>query len=121
MPRFGSYLFDAIMFSIIFLVLGAIVGGLNLGVIGGLLLLAAHPLYCIGFWATTGQTPGYKAAGLQLIKSDGTKVGLGAAIVRYIGLSITVPLFLLGCLWMIWDYKKQALYDKMADTLVIRA
>ena len=121
LPRFGSYLFDLIMFSIIFLVLGTIVGGLNLGVLGGLLLLAAHPLYCIGFWATTGQTPGYKAAGLQLVKSDGTKVGLGAAIIRYIGLSITVPLFLLGCLWMIWDYRKQALYDKMADTLVIRA
>lgn len=121
LPRFGAFLFDSVMYLVIAFIALSIVGALNLPALGAVLVLGLHPVYHIGFWATTGRTPGYKAAGLQLIKADGTRPGWGAAVVRYVGWQATNLLFYLGCLWMIWDYKKQALYDKMANTLVIRA
>jgi uncharacterized RDD family membrane protein YckC len=121
LPRFGAFLFDLVVYGVTAIVLLALAGALGLGGLGALLALALHPLYYIGFWATSGQTPGYRAAGLQLIKTDGTRPGVGAATVRYIGWHFSQWAFYLGCLWMIWDHQRQTWHDKMAHTLVIRA
>jgi uncharacterized RDD family membrane protein YckC len=121
LPRFGAYLFDLVVYGVTAIVLLALAGALGIGGLGVLLAMALHPLYYIGFWASSGQTPGYRAAGLQLIKTDGTRPGVGAATVRYVGWHISKLAFYLGCLWMIWDYQKQTWHDKMANTLVIRA
>lgn len=121
LPRFGAFLFDLVVYGVTAIVLLTLAGALGLSGLGVLLALALHPLYYIGFWSTSGQTPGYRAASLQLIKTDGTQPGVGAATVRYIGWHVSQWALYLGCLWMIWDYQKQTWHDKMARTLVIRA
>jgi uncharacterized RDD family membrane protein YckC len=121
LPRFGAFLFDLVIYGVMAIVLMTVAGALGLSGLGVLLALALHPLYFVGFWSTSGQTPGYKAAGLQLVKTDGTRPTLGSSIVRYVGWEISKLAFYLGCLWMIWDYQKQTWHDKMARTLVIRA
>lgn len=121
LPRFGAYLFDAVMFMVLAMVVLTVTAAVGLGGISLLVLLGLHATYHIGFWATSGRTPGYKAAGLQMIKSDGSKPGLGTASIRYIGWLISPFVLYLNCLWMLWDARKQTWHDKMANTVVIKA
>jgi uncharacterized RDD family membrane protein YckC len=118
-PRFGAMMVDyCLLFVLWFTMLGisAFAGG------GALALLATFlgpGAYFVGFWSTTGRTPGYRAAGLQLIRTDGTKPGLGPAVVRYLGSVLSWSFFCLGYLWMLWDRDRQTWHDKIAGTRVI--
>ena len=75
-------------------------------------------IYCVGFWMLAGQTPGKRLMGLVLVKKDGGRVGLGAALLRWMGYWLSGILFL-GYLWVLVDYRRQALHDKLAGTLVV--
>ncbi len=80
-------------------------------------------LYFIACWASGGQTLGYRALGLKLVRTDGSQPGVGSAIARCLGIMICLFMLVpgaLGLLWMLWDDRRQALHDKMADTLVVK-
>jgi uncharacterized RDD family membrane protein YckC len=126
-PRFGAYLLDTIVLAVpIFmgsLVVGA-TGSITMAMLWLLFVLFGPALYFIISWATRGQTLGYRAMGLQLVRADGTQPTVGAAVARYLGVMLCTTILLpglLGVLWMLWDEKRQAWYDKMADTLVVRS
>jgi uncharacterized RDD family membrane protein YckC len=87
-----------------------------LGIIATILGPAA---YFIGFWATSGRTPGYQAAGLQLVRADGSRPGLSTAVMRYIGTILSWSFFCLGYFWMLWDSRRQTWHDKIAGTQVV--
>ena len=42
-------------------------------------------IYVIGFWTWRGQTPGKMVMRIKIMKSDGRRIGIGRAILRYIG------------------------------------
>ncbi|MFC1893298.1 RDD family protein [Chloroflexota bacterium] len=42
-------------------------------------------IYVTGFWAWRGQTPGKVVMKIAIVKSDGRRIGIGKAILRYIG------------------------------------
>lgn len=69
----------------------------------------------------TGQTLGKSAVGTRLLKdADGTPVGAGRSILRYVlHLVDQIPLYL-GYLWPLWDRKKQTFADKIMSTVVVR-
>jgi uncharacterized BrkB/YihY/UPF0761 family membrane protein len=75
--------------------------------------------YFVIFWATSGQTPGKMALGIKVISVDGTSVGWGKAILRYIGYIISVIVLFLGFIWIAFDSKRQGWHDKIAKTLVV--
>ncbi len=75
-------------------------------------------VYCVGFWMLAGQTPGKRLMGLVVVKTDGGRVRLGAAILRWVGYWLSGILFL-GYLWVLVDNRRQALHDKLAGTLVV--
>lgn len=75
-------------------------------------------VYCVGFWVLAGQTPGKRLMGLVVVKTDGGRVRLGAAILRWVGYWLSGILFL-GYLWVLVDNRRQALHDKLAGTLVV--
>ncbi len=75
-------------------------------------------LYDIGFWLLAGQTPGKRAMGVRIVRTDGERVNLGNAVRREIGYVISAILFL-GYLWVLVDNRRQAFHDKLAGTLVI--
>lgn len=126
-PRFGAYLLDTIVLAVPLFVLLLLVGvtsSIGLAMLWLLFCVFGPALYFITSWATTGRTVGARAMGLQLVRSDGSQPGVGAAFTRYLGVFLCHLIAfpgLLGVLWMLWDDKKQAWYDKMADTLVVKS
>ncbi|HWE60353.1 MAG TPA: RDD family protein, partial [Chloroflexota bacterium] len=120
-PRFGALLVDYCILSVLWFGAVGFAAVIDSPAFGLLASLFGPALYFIIFWAMGGRTPGYRAAGLQLVHTDGSRVGLGASIVRYVGSLISWPLFCLGYLWMLWDPQAQTWHDKMADTTVIHS
>jgi uncharacterized RDD family membrane protein YckC len=78
--------------------------------------------YFVGFWSTTGQTPGSRVMRIRVIDANGAP-GLRPrrALVRVAGLVLaTIPLFA-GFLMMLWDGRRRCLQDRLARTVVIHA
>jgi uncharacterized RDD family membrane protein YckC len=127
--RFLALLVDlttgGVALSLIFVLIGILQLALNLsnaatGTLALLALFAWWPLYYIGFWASSGRTLGYRVAGLQLVKSDGTRPGTGTSMIRFLGACCSVATLMFGYLWMLWDADRQTWHDKMAGTMVVR-
>ncbi len=76
----------------------------------------------ITFWLTRQATPGKMAIGAKVVDATTLgKLGVGQAILRYLGYYLSmIPLFL-GIIWVGFDAKKQGWHDKIAGTLVIKA
>ncbi|MGD8473881.1 MAG: RDD family protein [Anaerolineae bacterium] len=88
------------------------------GIVAAVLAGTFDLFYCVGFWMLAGQTPGKRLMGLVVIKSNGSRIGLGAALLRWVGYWLSGILFL-GYLWVLVDNRRQALHDKLAGTLVV--
>ncbi|AKG52938.1 hypothetical protein DGWBC_0251 [Dehalogenimonas sp. WBC-2] len=77
-------------------------------------------VYFVALWAWRGQTLGMIAAGIKLIRTDGTDVDTGHSITRLLGLIISaLPLFL-GLVWIAFDERNQGWHDKIAQTYVVK-
>jgi uncharacterized RDD family membrane protein YckC len=121
---------DAFLVTLIFLLGGALIGlvaslfgqlrpewlvGTLVG--GGWLLLVAT--YFIGFWSTTGQTPGMGLMRLRVVAADGAPPSAGRSLVRLFGLALAIiPLFA-GILPALFDDRRRALQDFLARTVVL--
>ena len=78
-------------------------------------------IYAIGFWTWRGQTPGKMIMRVRIIKTDGSPIGIGRAILRYVGYVMSAIIICIGYLMIAWDGRKQGLHDKIAGTVVIRS
>jgi len=77
-------------------------------------------VYYLGFWTWRGQTPGKMVLGMKIVKTDGTPLTFGRALVRYIGYLTSGIVLCLGYLWVGLDSRKQGWHDKIAGTYVVR-
>jgi uncharacterized RDD family membrane protein YckC len=79
-------------------------------------------LYFTLLWSSlgTGRTLGMRMVGLRVVGLDGQSIGLGAAVVRWVGLVISGAAVLIGLVWVAFDPRKQGWHDKLAGTLVVR-
>ncbi len=75
--------------------------------------------YYVYFWIKKGATPGMMLLGIEMHSYD--SLSLWRAILRYIGLYISIASLGLGSLVMVWDRKKQTLQDKIGRTIVVKA
>jgi hypothetical protein len=66
-----------------------------------------------------GQTPGKKLLGMQVIKLDNTPLNLWESFGRYGGYAAGLATGLMGFLQVFWDPNRQAIQDKISETLVI--
>jgi uncharacterized RDD family membrane protein YckC len=77
-------------------------------------------VYYVGFLAYRGATPGKMAMGLTVVTTQMKKPNLATAVKReIIGKFVSVIVFGLGYLSILWDAKKQGWHDKIAGTYVI--
>ena len=79
--RAVASIIDAVILLIVWIVLQSLLGN----ILGLLVALAVGVAYVLSFWTTTGQTIGHKAMGLRVIRTDGTRLDLSHAMLRYIG------------------------------------
>ncbi|MGQ8364259.1 RDD family protein [Glaciecola sp. 1036] len=70
-----------------------------------------------GWWR--GQTPGKKICKIKVIKLDGNSMTLWESFERYGGYGAGIATGLLGFIQIYWDANRQAIQDKIAETLVI--
>jgi uncharacterized RDD family membrane protein YckC len=75
-------------------------------------------VYNVGFWILAGQTPGKWLMGLLVVQTNGERLKLGRALLRWLGYWLSGILFL-GFLWMLLDSRRQGFHDKLARTLVV--
>ena len=75
-------------------------------------------IYDVGFWVLAGQTPGKRLMGLLVVRTNGGRLKLGSALLRWVGYWVSGILFL-GFLWVLLDSKRQGFHDKLARTLVV--
>ena len=66
-----------------------------------------------------GQTPGKKLLGMKVIKLDNTPLNLWESLGRYGGYAAGLATGLSGFLQVFWDPNRQAIQDKISETLVI--
>jgi hypothetical protein len=66
-----------------------------------------------------GQTPGKKLMGMKVIKLDNTSLNLWESLGRYGGYAAGLATGLMGFLQVFWDPNRQAIQDKISETLVI--
>ena len=113
--RFLAGLIDGFIFGAISVLLGLTNDSQSL--LSGLIAL----LYFVFFWTQQGgQTLGYRALGIRIIKLDNTPITLRDALLRYVVRVIGFFCLFLGYIWAIFDDKNQAWHDKAAGTIAIR-
>jgi uncharacterized RDD family membrane protein YckC len=75
--------------------------------------------YFVISWSTVGATPGMTLFGLRVVQPDGTSVGVARAVVRALAFSLSLTLFGLGFLLILFQRQRRALHDLVAGTAVI--
>jgi uncharacterized RDD family membrane protein YckC len=125
-----AYGLDAVTVAAVFTV-AAVVLGMIASVVGTeardlvraavsaylVLLPATFAVYNALFWLLAGRTPGMALLGLRVISSAGRPISWPAALVR----ALVLAYFPLGALWTLVDRRHQAVHDKIARTVVVRA
>ena len=87
------------------ILLAVVVAALNLGVLPGL----------------TGFTMGKWAAGLRILRNDGSAVGIGRAFLRhFVGYPLSFIMLGFGFLIAALTSRGRGLHDLIADTIVVR-
>lgn len=81
-------------------------------------------IYFGWLWSTRGQTLGYMAMGMRLARVDGTQIGVGRALLRYILIELSFGFCLIPAIvsafMVALGERKQAIHDLLVDTVVIR-
>jgi len=79
---------------------------------------AAFYFSVFGTWLD-GQTPGKRLFGIKVLRVDGDRLGLWESFGRYGGYSAGLATGLLGFLQVYWDPNRQAIHDKISETVVV--
>lgn len=78
-------------------------------------------LYFTAFVALMrGQTPGKRLLGLRIVRLDGRPMGWWSAIERFGGYAASIVTGLSGFFQILWDKNRQAMHDKIAETVVVQ-
>lgn len=90
------------------------------GTVQNIISNAVNIVYAVGFWTWRGQTPGKMLLNIKIIRTDGSNLSLGYALLRYLGYVVNMLTLGIGFLWIAFDPRKQGLHDKIADTYVVK-
>lgn len=78
-------------------------------------------VYFAASWALTGRTLGMALLGLKVVRPDGAPASALAAVLRTLAFPLSVALFGLGFLGILFHAQRRALHDLIAGTAVIYA
>ena len=121
--RAVAYVVDAFLLSLVggafpYLVVTTN-NGRSAGAAGGSLVLSF--IYFVLLWSDLGhgRTAGMWLLGLRVVREDGRPIGVGDAIVRWVGLWLSFVVCFVGVIWVAFDGRHQGWHDKIAHTLVV--
>jgi uncharacterized RDD family membrane protein YckC len=88
-------------------------------VAGGIVFFAWEFLYFAYQWAVSGKTLGMAIFGVQVVTRQGGPISPGQAVLRTIGLGLTLLTLGIGFLPIIFQHERRALDDFVAGTAVV--
>ena len=102
----------------------SLVGGIQPRWLADFLLSLAAVLITFGyfglFWSTVGQTPGMRLMNVRVeTRRDAARLGLARALIRTLGLVLSIIPCFLGFLPAVFDSRRRALPDYLAGTVVV--
>jgi uncharacterized RDD family membrane protein YckC len=123
--RVVAYIIDGIILSVAGGIIDAIfrVNPTASGASGGagLVSLLISLAYFAGLWTYMGATLGQRIFKLRVVDANtGQPIGLGKAVVRWLGLLVSFVVCFVGVIWVAFDARKQGWMDKIAGTLVLQ-
>lgn len=113
--------------------LGAVIDGLLLGVVTGLIdriitggaavgFLVAGAYFTYFHSTPAGQTVGNRLCGIRIVDSGtGAHLDHGHALLRWVMSYVSGIALFIGYLWMLWDPAKQTWHDMLAGSYVVRS
>lgn len=128
--RLVAFIIDGVVVGIVAGIINAIIGliahsvGGNYSVSGAVQFILGL-IYFTYMWSAQGRTLGYMVMGMRLVRSDGTPVGVGGALARYVLIELSfllcaipaiVSAFMIGL-----SEEKKAIHDRIVGTAVISA
>ena len=123
--RVAASIIDGALISAVITVLAAVFFGENywgedeeLQLSDGLAQLLSVAYYTIGV-AVFAATVGKRLLRMQVIRSDGSRVGYGRAFVRYLATILSGLILAIGVLMIAFRRDKRGLHDLICDTVVI--
>lgn len=122
-PRAGAALIDIfLVMSLYGMSIGTFFGnhGFPGGHHGGPAPLLILLIYLTIMWNWKQTTVGGLIFKLKIFRSDNSQFTLGVAIVRALGLLLSIIPFGLGFIWIAWDSQRQGWHDKIAGTMVYK-
>jgi uncharacterized RDD family membrane protein YckC len=87
---------------------------------GGLLSFLWVVSYFAAFWTTTGQTLGSRVMQIRMTRADGSRLRLGHALLRLVGMVISLPLFW-GYLPVLANSRRRGIPDLIGGTVITQA
>lgn len=131
--RVVAYIIDAVIVGVAAGIVEAIIAALvrafgtdvtGTGVRSGLVSLVLGLIYFGYLWSRDGQTIGYMALGMRLVRADGQPVSFVLAALRYLLIYLSFAICLIPAIisaFMIGlGGRKQAIHDLICGTLVLR-
>ncbi len=70
-------------------------------------------------WAVSGKTFGMAVFGLQVVTSEGAPISIRQAVLRTLGLALTIATLGIGFLGIVYQRERRALDDYVAGTAVV--
>ena len=78
-------------------------------------------VYFVGLWTYMGGSIGQRILGMRVVDAtSGQPIGLGKAVIRWLGLLLSFFVCFIGVIWVAFDARKQGWMDKIAGTVVVR-
>ncbi len=114
--RGGAYMIDGFLLALASL--PAVFLPDALGLVARILIPALY--FTLLPVSMAGQTLGMRAAGIAIVRPDGSPLSYGRAFVRWLGYLLSSILLGLGFLIALFTKNKRALHDYLADTRVVR-
>ncbi|MBB5872838.1 putative RDD family membrane protein YckC [Allocatelliglobosispora scoriae] len=75
-------------------------------------------VYFAGCWSVSGRTLGGLLMGTRVQRLDGSRVGFARALLRAVVGLLLVPVWVIGLVAILGTEKRQALHDKLFNTVV---
>lgn len=115
--RAGAYMIDGFIVAVVSIALNLILPSI-VSAIARLVLSAGY--FTVMPVQNNGQTLGKMAAGVAIVRDDGTPLSYGRAFARWLGYLVSGLTLCLGFVCAAFTHRKRALHDYIADTRVVR-
>jgi uncharacterized RDD family membrane protein YckC len=120
--RFFAIFIDGIGVGIVSNIISSLMGADAMSAGASSINTLVGVVYFCYFWSAQGggQTLGMRVLNIKVIRTDGTPLTFTQALIRYVGLIVSIACLFIGVIWAAFDANKQGWHDKIAGTYVVR-